>query len=269
METKEAEICPQSVEARRAVEPAKMEIYRAAWRAIKSETDDYDRKCHKLPCPSLWCDGNVYVTTLEELDAVRRGEHVCECCREHGGKSRRRLYYERACPEIFRSGPTKTDPDQLTRLFDFLAAWGDLAIPATSIFAFGDTGTRKSRTLWTMIERKVLPARNVSFIILGGGEFRELMLSVQGDYSRINETKRRLADVDLLCFDDFAQDALTDTMRADLWSILDKRFRGARPTIFLSNLDPALFAQKLGDDFVAKSLVRRIRDYAKIIEFTI
>lgn len=255
-------------EIRREIEPGKMNVYRAVWRAIKETQDDYGRPSYKIPCPSLFCDESVYAVTLDELDAIRKGDHVCEFCRDHGGRSARLIAYERQCPRVFREGETKTNPRRLENLDKVLSAWGDSAIPSQSIFIFGETGTRKSRTLWEVLRLRVLPSR-ASFRVLGGGEFRELLLGVAGDYGRVNAVKQRLVDVDILAFDDFAQDVLTDTMRADLWSILDKRFRNGSKTVFLSNIGPKRFSEKLGGDYVARSLVRRIRDYAATFEFKV
>lgn len=246
------------------IERRKLDVYRSAWSSIKALGDD--ARSHRLPCPSLYCAGHVYAVTHAELDEIRKGEHVCEFCREHGGRSARLISYERQCPRIFREGETKTDPRRLENLNKVMLAWGEEPVPATSIFVFGETGTRKSRTMWEVLRRRVLPSK-ASFRVLGGGEFRELLLDVQGDYARVNDAKRRLVELDVLVFDDFAQDVLTDVMRSDLWSVLDKRFRNGSRTVFLSNLGPARFAEKLGNDYVARSLVRRIRDYAETFEF--
>lgn len=247
------------------IEDWKMECYRVAWRAIKTETEADDIRSHRLPCPSLFCRRPVYACTLDEVDAIRKGEHVCEYCREHGGKSSRLELWESVCPRAFREGATATDPKKLSRLKTLATFWTE-ALPVSSLYISGQTGSQKSRTLFHLMERNLLPSGH-SFRVLGGGEFRELMLSASADYSRVNDIKAALAETDLLIFDDFAQDSATDTMLGDLWSILDKRFRNARTTIFLSNVSPQELATRYGKNYEMLSMIRRIKDFCKILKF--
>lgn len=246
------------------IEPAKLEHYRAVWRAMDENGDD--PLSYATLCPSKYCAERIYVGTKDELKRVACGELTCGYCLAHGGKSRRLAYYESVCPIQFREGAEKTVVSKLKQYGGALKLWGAGKLPEKSLYFYGQTGARKSRTLWKLIEDKVLSS-SLSFRVLIGGGFREALLSVQGDYWRVNAVKDTLAGVDLLCFDDFAQDVLTETMRADLWNVLERRFNGGKKTIFLSNISQHEFAKKLGGDYVATSMVRRIRDYTKSLEF--
>ena len=246
------------------IEGWKLERYRNAYREMKArEGDDYPLS-YRLPCPSEFCREPVYAVTLDEMTAVGRGLHTCEHCRT-GGKSKRLQQFEAVCPRAFREGATATKPEKLKNLKKIAVYWAD-PIPETSLFVYGETGTQKSRTLFHLLRENTLPSK-ATYRVLGGGELRELFLSVSGDYGRVNDLKKSLADTDLLIFDDFAQDILTDAMLGDLWSILDKRFRDNKAVVFLSNVSAMGISERYGENHTMKSLIRRIRDFCKIINF--
>lgn len=246
------------------IESAKLEHYRVIRKAMDEHEDEL--RSYETLCPSKFCAEKIFVCTKDELKRAANGEFCCNYCLSNGGKSKRLTYYETACPVQFREGEHKTDKAKLKQYDLAIKLWGAEKLPATSLYFHGQTGARKSRTLWKLIEEKVLSS-SISFHVIMGGGFREALLSVQGDYGRVNEIKNRLVNVDLLCFDDFAQDVLTETMRADLWNVLERRFNSGKKTIFLSNLSQPELAKKLGGDYVANSMVRRIRDYTKSLEF--
>lgn len=247
-----------------SIEQAKLEHYRIVWKAMEEHEDE--SRSYKTLCPAKYCAEKIFVCTQDELKRAANGEFQCDYCLSHGGKSKRLAYYESACPIHFREGEHKTVKAKLKQYDLALKLWGAEKLPATSLYFYGQTGARKSRTLWKLIEEKILSS-SISFHVIMGGGFRETLLSVQGDYGRVNEVKDRLVKVDLLCFDDFAQDVLTETMRADLWNVLERRFNSGKKTIFLSNISQQEFAKKLGGDYVANSMVRRLRDYTKALEF--
>lgn len=252
----------------RTPHPRKMEHYREIWHEMnRRKNDDYDRPTYKTFCPSDCCLEFVYVTTFEELDAVRKFEHLCEYCREHGGISKRMKQWLEACPKLFRDGDTKTKPERLKNLGQIAKHWTD-KLPSSSLYIFGDTGAQKSRTTFYLLEQKTLNSR-FSFRVLGGGDFRELLLSVMGDYQRVNDVKKALIEADLLVFDDFGQDALTDTMLADLWNIIDKRFCSDKRTIFLSNYSLPELTTRYGDQSnpQVRSMIRRIGELCKNFKF--
>lgn len=251
-----------------AIHPRKLEHYNEIWRDMKArEGDGYDRPQYKTYCPSPYCTDVVYVTTFEELESVRKGEHVCEYCQANGGVSKRLKQWRETCPKLFREGDTRTDPKRLKNLTKVEALWTD-KLPSSSLYIFGDTGVQKSRTVFFLIGKHTLLSRN-SFRVLGGGSFRELLLSALGNYQQINAIKKDLCEVDLLVFDDFGQDALTDTMFADMWSILDKRFCSDKRTIFLSNYSLPDLTTRYGDQSnpQIRSMIRRIGELCKIIKF--
>lgn len=247
------------------IEDWKRQFYKKTYLEMKSrEGDDYPMS-YRLPCPSEFCREAVYAVTLDEMTAIGKGEHVCEHCRANGGKSKRVQQFEAVCPRAFRDGATATKPEKLKNLKKIAVYWAG-PIPETSLFVYGETGTQKSRTLFHLLRENTLPSK-ATYRVLGGGELRELFLSVSGDYGRVNDLKKSLTDTDLLIFDDFAQDILTDAMLGDLWSILDKRFRDNRAVVFLSNVSAMGISERYGENHTMKSLIRRIRDFCKIINF--
>lgn len=247
------------------IEDWKMSEYRDCWRKMKAREGDPYALAYALPCPSPFCRETVVAVTFDELDSIRKGECVCGICRHNSGKSKRLREWERICPEAFRRGSTATIPEKLERLSSLAIFWAG-EIPRTSLYICGETGTQKSRTVFHLLGEKTLPGA-ARYRVLGGGEFRELILSASGNFGAVNDVKQDLAETDLLVFDDFAQDALTDTMIADLWSVLDKRFRAGKTTVFLSNLTAGEILQRYGENTTVKSLVRRIKDFCKFMRF--
>lgn len=247
------------------IEDWKLDFYRKVWRTMKARQGDDYPLSYRVPCPSEFCREPLFAVTLGEIEAIGKGELVCEFCRDNGGKSKRLADFERACPKAFREGATATKPEKLKNLKKISIYWPE-SVPESSLFVYGETGTQKSRTLFHLLRERTLPSR-ASYRVLGGGEFRELFLSVSGDYGRVNDLKKHLTDLDFLIFDDFAQDVLTDAMLGDLWSVLDKRFRDNKATVFLSNISAMGISERYGESHTMKSLIRRIRDFCKIINF--
>lgn len=237
----------------------KMEKYRNAWRTLTANNEENGLT---VPCPGDCCDSVVFAKTLAEIDRIRKGEDLCSECLEHGASYRLRKFYEIA-PRAFFFGEQATVPERLARLKSVADVWGNGHLPEHSLFIFGDTGKQKSRTMWHLIRERVLPGL-ATYRVLGGGELREMLLAAGLNVSAV---KMRLATVDFLAFDDFAQDCLTETMFADLWSILDKRFRNGFKTVFLSNVLPNELSRKYADDYSMRSMIRRIQDFCKIIKF--
>jgi len=68
--------------------------------------------------------------------------------------------------------------------------------------------------------------------------------------------------IDLLVLDEIGIQGATDDVRAHLTNVIDRRYRNARPTIIISNLDRESLAQYLGD-----RIADRLRERASVVIF--
>jgi DNA replication protein DnaC len=92
--------------------------------------------------------------------------------------------------------------------------------------------------------------------------------------SRLRDTMRRDAAVsttelidmagavDLLILDEFGVQGATEDVRAHLTNVLDRRYRNAKPTIMISNMNGKEFAEYVGD-----RVADRLRERSRAIQF--
>lgn len=251
-----------------STEPEKLKAYEEALLAF----DKDERTIATLPCPSLLCGRLVAAYDRETVEQLKNGKLFCAHCQQHGKSSALEKFHA-AEPKIFREGATATDTARFNQpifksiLSFFSRSFTPEAGEKTSLYIFGDTGSQKSRMLFRAMNPVFLRKRK-TFKILRGGELRK-MFSVVHDSDRFagdktEGVKKELMDVDLLVFDDFGQDRLTENMLADLWQILDFRFGEAKPTVFLSNVPPKDISERYKQLFSLDSLVRRIIEFSEI-----
>lgn len=232
---------------------------------MEAHKDDDYRVSYKLPCMGKFCQSSVYCTEDWELNNAREGRMLCEYCSE-SGVSRELNRFNQLCPAAFRHGDFATDANKLPcpEALKALKRWGK-NFGSSSLWLYGNTGTGKSRMMFLILQHCIL-AKGYTFDVLRGGEFRQRMLEAYSEGSgKANVVKEKLTRVNLLVFDDFGQDALTETMLTDLWQVLDKRFGQADPTAFLSNFAPADLRERYAGFFALDSMIRRIEEFSTFI----
>jgi len=68
--------------------------------------------------------------------------------------------------------------------------------------------------------------------------------------------------IDLLVLDEIGIQGATDDVRGHLTNVIDRRYRNARPTIIISNLDKGALSEYLGD-----RIADRLRERASVVIF--
>lgn len=222
-----------------------------------------------VPCPIEYCSSKLYVFSTSDLDAVERGELVCDYCSTHDLKPKTIADWEDITPPLFRTPPTASDSALFPQdAWSVIKSWAKTA-PETrrSIYVFGDTGTCKSRMMFEAL--KYIALSKLTLAVVNGGGIRTAFYAAydsKDKYAATNRAKAAWTNADVLFFDDFGQDALTETMLADLWQILDTRFCSLRPTAFASNFAPRDLRERYGKLFSMDSLIRRIEEFSEIIK---
>lgn len=222
-----------------------------------------------IPCPIEYCDAKFYVYSTSDLDEVEAGNLVCDYCSAHDFKPKTIAEWESITPPLFRTPPTASDTERFPKdAWSAICNWAKNA-PEThrSIYVFGDTGTCKSRMMYEAL--KYIALSKLTFTAVNGGGIRSAFYATydaKDKYAATNRAKAAWVNAGVLFFDDFGQDALTETMLADVWQILDTRFCSLRPTAFASNFAPRDLAERYGKLFSMDSLIRRIEEFADIIK---
>lgn len=205
---------------------------------------------------------NCNVGTAREL--IKNGKLFCCHCQEY----KRSLSFHKLLecfPRNFIDGKDKTDCNRLPQdAFKKATKWLDENIINSnctqSLYMFGDTGAGKSR-IATLLALKALEY-GITLNCIRGGGFAEKLREYSETNNREGECRwlNNLKGREVLIFDDFGRDKLTETMENKLWSILDARL-GNKTTIFLSNFLPAQLPKEFDE-----SIKRRLRDYCEFIE---
>lgn len=210
------------------------------------------------PTASNDCD----IATAREL--IKNGKLFCKHCQEY----KRSLSFHKLLecfPRNFIDGKDKTDCEKLPQdAFKKATKWLDKNVIngncSQSLYMFGDTGAGKSR-IATLMALKALEY-GITLNCIRGGGFAEKLREYSETNNREGECRwlNNLKGREVLIFDDFGRDKLTETMENKLWSIIDARL-GNRTTIFLSNFLPAQLSKEFDE-----STKRRLRDYCEFIE---
>ncbi len=227
-----------------------------------------------VPCPCKHCRNTIVIWDKRDLEEIAQGRRVCHFCKEHNGESEAVFNYKKHCPKIFLTGKTKTDISKLPpAAYSRFKHWGETFHQTNSSFYIsGESGTCKSRMMFLILYHSII-AKGKNYRIFRGGELRETLLNTYAQaYDSTNrrgelvqKIKDQLRTIDVLIFDDFGQDSLTDTMLSDLWTILDYRFSDGKPTVFLSNISPQGLKTRYGKVFSMESMVRRIEEFCEIV----
>ena len=76
-----------------------------------------------------------------------------------------------------------------------------------------------------------------------------------------------LSKCKMLCIDDLGKDRVTPRSQTDMFEILNHRFIHELPTIITTNYDGENLEKRFPDSELANHLVKRIRDFCKLIRF--
>lgn len=226
--------------------------------------DDWDNISNGLAiCQCFGCRQRLSPTLANDLTAgearelIKQGKLYCKNCQKYG----RSLALEKLLecfPRAFVDGKFATDTSKLPQeAFKKVTTWIEenciKGNSTNSLYIHGKTGAGKSRIL-TLGALRMLEYGITINCIRGGGFSAKLReFAEDGNIDRESAWLSNLTRSNVLIFDDFGKDKLTETMADKLWRILDERL-GNRTTIFATNFD--LQNLKIDD-----TLKRRIIDY--------
>lgn len=160
---------------------------------------------------------------------------------------------------------TAETPDQqlaLDRCKRFADGFQAALSSGASIVMLGNIGTGKTHLAVAIAHQIMARAHTVMY-----STAMELV-------ARIRDTMRRDATVsttdlvdmagavDLLILDEFGVQGATEDVRSHLTNVIDRRYRNAKPTIFISNMNGQEFA-----DYVGDRVADRLRERSRAIQF--
>lgn len=225
-------------------------------------------KIVRVPCAGKYCQKKILVLVETVKTAGETQDFkplLCSFCEAHDGNGELMARWNEACPKIFREGALKTKTEKLPPLWNMIKQW--TADNEHGLYIFGESGKCKSRMLFLLLYHRCVMT-GTQFQVVRGGDFRRQILKA---YNKKNidgaaEYVDSLIEVPVLAFDDFAQDALTDNMIADLWRLIDYRTHSGKPTIILSNYSTDQIMSKYGDNPSVRSMCRRINEFSETYE---
>lgn len=231
----------------------------------------------KWPCPTAGCNGWTW-QMLRDLRHLRMDNYQHElvesffCKKCASGSEFIRPLIEQwmdQCPKAFQQGDTKTRIDLLPKeTYEAMKEWGNNILHSNkSLYVFGRTGTCKSRMMWLILYHCV--AKNgLTFKVYNGGDYRDEQLDISStryDRKPQNRLSTDADKVDVVVFDDFGQDALTESMMSELWNLIDNRLSNGKRMVFLSNFPPDALKPRYSSVFHMDSMIRRLEDFCTLI----
>ena len=168
-------------------------------------------------------------------------------------------------PEIFRD----TDESRLHQKIQDILGWkpeGDI----TGLLLHGTTGVGKTRGIWKIVCRfwaeKAIKDRQMDYHFLTMRNLEGMIEKSFGErhHATMMET---IIESKLLVLDDFGKERLTQRMASDLFSVIDERSTGRKPTIISTNFNGTALLERFDnrDKETGVAMIRRFKDYYKII----
>ena len=140
----------------------------------------------------------------------------------------------------------------------------------SSLLVRGVSGCGKTRMLWLIVNKmwaeavSTKGAYDVMFLTM-----RQMEGLIEGSFGerKHGEMLDRLIKCDLLVFDDFGKERLTQRMAADLFCVIDERSINYRPTLISTNyvFDELMKRFDVKDGETSAAMIRRFRDYYTIV----
>lgn len=168
-------------------------------------------------------------------------------------------------PEVFRD----TDVSRLHQKIQDALGWkpeGDIS----GLLFHGTTGVGKTRGIWEVVRRlwaeKALKDRQMDYHFL---TMRKMEGMIEKSFDDRQHAKMidGLIETNLLVFDDFGKERLTQRMASDLFSIIDERTTARRATIISTNFNGSSLLERFDnrDKETGVALIRRFKDYYRIV----
>lgn len=179
---------------------------------------------------------------------------------------RRRDFWNEHCPEEFRTDEEggKTDIIRVKTeqpLYQKAMAW---EMGSKGLLLAGPSGTSKTRIAWRIIRREFDFGN--SFMAMKAHRFglEAVDLQMSGGFK---DWFDRLVKTKILFLDDFGKGRFTDAVESHWFALLDERTERGRPIIVTTNSTSDELKARMSEDR-GEPLIRRLRDYCHVIDFT-
>ncbi len=150
------------------------------------------------------------------------------------------------------------------RKYDEALSWSPILNGKQSLMLVGESGAGKTTAALHRLKQYAENGRR--FDIIGPSSLSN-RLSGRSGFDRRSELVFRLKHISVVLVDDFAKEAMTETVSAILFDIIDARLSNKRTTIITSRYTGDTLSSRFLDQTKALDLTRRINDYCRVISF--
>lgn len=164
----------------------------------------------------------------------------------------------------------ETKPELLNPVLQTVLGWAPKGAKS-SLLVRGVSGCGKTRLLWLIANRlwcdamKTKGTFDMKFLTM-----RQMEGLIEGSFGerKHGEMLKGLIDCDLLVFDDFGKERLTQRMASDLFCVIDERSINYRPTMISTNYTFTALCERfdIKDAETSSAMIRRFRDYYEVVK---
>lgn len=192
---------------------------------------------------------------------------LCEVCiseqeqekAQEAERDRNRALWSRwraICPPLYQD----TDPARLSQtILARLLAW---QYGPKGILITGPSGEGKTRCLFELLRRLLREGRSIE--AFDAVQFGHECARRFQDQDAADTWLRYLVSVDIVFFDDFGKERLTDRSEAEMFGLLERRTARHKPTFFTTNYTGQMILSRMSEDRGAPFL-RRLLEFCECI----
>ena len=226
---------------------------------MKKVFDALKAKIIQCKCPICGKEYKAKIVTKHPADKIL--EMVCKDCEEITKKDTKDKVRIGKWKEVTPKNYQNTDPSALPdhKAFEAAITW---EYGSNGLILVGPTGTGKSRTAYLLLQRLMLDGYDVM-------PFKPLEFGHECIKRFTSDTWvhwiEYLYTVDVLFFDDFAKEPLTDRVESELFGVIEHRTANKLPIIATMNYTGAAIEDIA--DHRGPMIVRRLRDFCDAVSF--
>lgn len=189
------------------------------------------------------------------------GWHLCAKCMAKRKRDSRMEFFEHICPPIYRNTISTKLPNQAA--YEQVMDW---EYGSQGLLIIGATGRGKSRSMWQLLKSLIMDEglRPEVFDCVSFG--RQIASRFQDPVEAV-EWLEGLGKAKLVVFDDMGKLKMTERAETELFGIIEQRTANELPIIFTTQDTGDTMAAKMGDPLRADALVRRQREFCKVVTF--
>ncbi len=200
--------------------------------------------CHKTwDHPSRRNDGYRYSGECEDCSTIRRENE-----------------FNKVCPSLYQHNDLSRLPaHQLKQAMDW-------KFESRGLILIGDTGLGKTRVAWELLRRVLIKdKKEIHFKWFDAVAFGHDISRHYRDEDA-EEWLEKVANVDLVFFDDLGKLKLTERAETELFGVIERRCANELPIIATTNDTGDSLAARMTDNR-GPAMIRRLREFCQIIQF--